>query len=170
MTKPHNPLVRMAGAVSAALVALLALLGCDAQRISELQVGVATEADVRQRFGEPDGIWPEAGGGQTLEYTRQPAGHSNYMITLGADGKLLALQQVLEPAQFARVQPGLDKQAVRRLLGKPAKQTMFSLKQETDWDWNWIEPPNREKIFTVTFGRDGLVLRTASLDKPQNGP
>lgn len=160
----------MVGAAGASLLALLALLGCDAQRIRELQVGVATEADVRERFGEPDGLWPEPGGGQTLEYTRQPAGHSNYMITLGADGKLQALEQVLAPAQFARVQPGMDKQAVRRLLGKAAKQTAYSLKQETDWDWNWIEPPNREMVFTATFGPDGRVLRSASVEKLRDGP
>lgn len=168
MTPPPLSIGRAARALGAGLLALGALWGCDAQRISELQVGVATEADVRQRFGEPDGIWPEPGGGQTLEYTRQPAGHSNYMITLGADGKLQALKQVLEAAQFAQLAPGMDKQAVRRLLGKPAKQTAYHLRQETDWDWNWIEPPNREMVLSATFGSDGRLLRWASSERPRN--
>ncbi len=59
----------------ALLAALLALAGCDPQRISELEEGVATEADVRARFGEPEKVWDAPGGGRTFEYNRQPAGH-----------------------------------------------------------------------------------------------
>ena len=58
---------------------------------------------------------------------------------------------------------------MRRLLGKPAKQMAFVLKQETDWDWNWIDPPSREMVFTVTFGADGRVLRAASVEKLRDG-
>ena len=47
--------------------ALLALVACDNQRISELEEGVATEADVRARFGEPEKIWDAPGGGRTFE-------------------------------------------------------------------------------------------------------
>jgi hypothetical protein len=36
---------------------VLGLVGCDPQRIAELEEGVATEADVRARFGEPEKIW-----------------------------------------------------------------------------------------------------------------
>ena len=35
------------------LGALLALIGCDQQRISKLEEGVATEADVRRECGGP---------------------------------------------------------------------------------------------------------------------
>ncbi|MFO1211460.1 MAG: outer membrane protein assembly factor BamE [Paenacidovorax caeni] len=164
--KPMNRIIRSLGAGA---LALLALVGCDAQRIRELEEDVSTEADVRERFGEPDGIWQESDGGHTLEYNRQPMGHQNYMITIGPGGKMTALRQVLAPHQFAKVQPGMDKEAVRRLLGKPAKQMAFVLKQETDWDWNWIDPPSREMVFTVTFGADGRVLRAASVEKLRDG-
>lgn len=35
----------------------------------------------------------------------------------------------------------MDEEQVRRMLGKPAKVTTYQLKQETDWDWNYIDPP-----------------------------
>ena len=59
---------RMAG-----VLVLLALAGCDPQRIAELEEGVSTEADVRARFGEPEAVWDGAGGERILEYNRQPA-------------------------------------------------------------------------------------------------
>jgi 2-polyprenyl-6-methoxyphenol hydroxylase-like FAD-dependent oxidoreductase len=147
------------------MVSLLSLLlGCDPQRVAKLEEGVATEADVKAQFGEPQVTYNEADGGRTFEYSRQPEGQVAYMITIGADGKMSALRQVLKPAEFAKVTPGLDKAAVRRLLGKPAKTAKFELKpDEEHWDWRWLDG-QVAKFFSVTFDRDGKVVSTAVTD------
>ncbi|MDR7376030.1 hypothetical protein J2X19_000688 [Rhodoferax ferrireducens] len=148
------------------LSAVLALAGCDPQRISELEEGVSTEADVRARFGEPEKIWDAPEGGRTFEYSRQPQGHQNYMITIGTDGKMSALRQVLTPLNFAKVQPGMMMEDVRKLLGKPMKTTPFKLKNEVEYDWRYLEPPNKSMVFTVVFDPDYRVLRTQSVTDP----
>ena len=149
------------------LAAALLLAACDPQAIKELEEGVSTEADVVQRFGQPERVWPEAGGARTYEYNRQPEGLRNYMITIGADGKMSALRQVLKPAEFAKVVAGMDKTEVRRALGKPAKTVRFDLKpDEEHWDWRWLEG-QQPKLFSVTFDRDGKVLKTAMVDDPE---
>ncbi|MFT3812062.1 MAG: outer membrane protein assembly factor BamE [Acidovorax sp.] len=163
-----TPLLRLAAA-ACALLALSALSACDQQRIKELEEDVSTEVDVRDRFGAPDNVWQEADGSHTLEYNRQPMGHQNYMITIGPNGKMTALRQVLAPHNFEKVQPGMDQETIRRMLGMPAKRMTFQLKQETDWDWNWIDPPTREMVFTVTFGPDGRVKRSGSIEKLPEG-
>ena len=158
-------------AVAAAAIGLVALAGCDAQRISELQPGVSTEADVRDRFGAPETVWDEGGGARTLEYNRQPAGQINYMITVGADGRLVAVRQVLTPENFARITPGTDMALVRRSLGKPAKVTPYRLSGETHHDWRFAEPPNIPKVFTVLTKDGSTVLRTQigpDMDAPEN--
>ncbi|WP_404301938.1 outer membrane protein assembly factor BamE [Alicycliphilus denitrificans] len=165
-----SPLTRITSVLAAGALSLLSLAGCDEQRIRELEEDVSTEADVRTRFGEPERVWPEQDGGHTLEYNRQPAGHQNYMITIGPGGKMTALRQVLAPHYFEQVRPGMEQEAVRRMLGKPAKRMTYELKQETDWDWNWIDPPSRAMIFTVTFGADGRVKRSGSVEKLHDGP
>ena len=148
---------------------VLGLSACDPQAIQELKEGVSTEADVVQRFGQPERVWPEADGAKTLEYNRQPEGAQNYMITIGPDGKMSALRQVLAPHNFEKIRPGMDEEQVRRMLGKPAKVTTYQLKQETDWDWNYIDPPTRDMEFTVTFGPDGRVLRSVGREKLHGG-
>ena len=153
-------------ALAAGAMGLL-LAGCDPQRVSELEEGVATEADVRARFGQPEQVWDGAGGAKILEYNRQPAGHQNYMITIGPDGRMSALRQVLNPDNFARVQPGMMMEDVRRMLGKPAKITPFPLKNETAWDWRYLQPPNTAMVFTVWFDSDLRVVRTATAPDPQ---
>lgn len=85
---------------------------------------------MRDRFGVPDQVWDDGGGSRTLEYNRQPAGLRNYMITIGPDGKMSALRQVLTPENFARIIPGMGMDEVRRRLGKPAKVTPLALQNE----------------------------------------
>lgn len=155
------------------LAGLLSLAGCDQQRIIELEEGVATEADVRGKFGEPEKIWEGEGGARIFEYNRQPAGHRNYMITIGTDGKMSALRQVLTPANFAKVQPGMMMEDVRKLLGKPGKVIPYELKRETYYNWRYLaDQNNTSMIFSAVMNADMKVLRTESgLDPedPKNG-
>ncbi|MGV8805433.1 MAG: outer membrane protein assembly factor BamE domain-containing protein [Polaromonas sp.] len=161
----------------------LGLAGCDQQRIKELEEGVATEADVRARFGQPENIWeardmaslPMPGpaaepGARTLEYNRQPAGQVNYMITIGPDGRMSALRQVLTPQNFAQVLPGMSMEQVRKMLGKPMKITPYALKRETHYDWRYLSPPSTPRIFTVVFDPDLRVVRTGSVDEESVNP
>lgn len=154
---------------------MLGLAGCDQQRIKELEEGVATEADVRARFGEPEKIWeardmatlPTPGpaaepGARTLEYNRQPAGNVNYMITVGANGTMTALRQVLSPQTFTQVLPGMSMETVRKMLGKPMKITPYPLKRQLHYDWRYLNPPSTAMIFTVVFDADLRVVNTAS--------
>jgi len=162
---------------------VLGLAGCDPQRIAELEEGVATEADVRARFGEPEKIWDAADmadtplpgaaaapGARTFEYNRQPQGQANYMITLGADGKMSALRQVLTPQNFEKVLPGMRMEQVRKMLGKPMKVTPYALRQETHYDWRYLNPPSTARIFTVVFDADLKVKGTASVDEESMNP
>ncbi len=161
-----NRLWLAAGAMGAGV---LGLLGCDQQRIDALHEGLSTEADVRAQFGEPVTIWPEADGSRTLEYNRQPDGapkrHDHHWHRWHDE----------RPAPSAHAQrfcPGAGGHGPRAgapPAGQPAKRMSFALKQETDRDWRWIDPPAREMVFTVTFGPDGRVLRSGSSEKLPEG-
>jgi hypothetical protein len=165
------------------LSAIAGLFGCDQQRINELEEGVATEADVRARFGVPEKIWeardmaslpvPSAvtePGARTFEYNRQPAGTANYMITIASDGRMSALRQVLNERNFAQVLPGMSMEQVRKMLGKPMKITTYDLKQETHYDWRYLNPPNTPMIFTAVMDPDLRVVRTLSVEEESIHP
>ncbi len=165
----------------------LGLAGCDPQKIKELEEGVATEADVRARFGEPEKVWDandmaklplpassldvlRAPGSRTFEYNRQPGGNSNYMITIGPDGKMSSLRQVLNPQNFARILPGASMEQIRKMLGKPMKITPYALQQTIHYDWRYLNPPSTNRIFTVVFDNDLRVVSTGSVDEEVNNP
>jgi hypothetical protein len=150
------------------LAVALALTACDPQKIRELEEGLSSEADVRARFGEPEKVWDAPLGARILEYNRQPEGARNYMITIGADGKMSALRQVLTPQNFARVVPGMMMEDVRRMLGKPMRMTNYALKQQTHYEWRFLDGPNQSdsKIFSVVFDTHWRVVETSTAGDP----
>lgn len=137
------------------------LSACDERRIDKLEEGLATEMDVMRQFGAPIDIHTEPDGARTFEYTRQPEGTTNYFITIGTDGKMSALRQVLHPQYFERVRAGMTQAEVRRLLGQPARTQRYAAQPGEDWEWRWQDGPNAVRLFSVSFGPDGRVLHSA---------
>ena len=151
--------------VAAWTAAALTLTACD--RADKLEEGVSTEVEVRKHFGDPVTVTVNPDGTRTLDYPRQPEGWTNYVIQIGPDGKMSSLRQLLNPDNFARVKPGLGREDVRRLLGRPANMARYDLKKEEVWDWRFKEGGQISKIFSVTFDAAGLVVGSAVADDPR---
>lgn len=156
------------GWLLAALLSLgsLPLAGCDPQNADKLVEDVSTEADVRRLFGQPTTVTVAADGTRTLEYPRQPEGYANYVMVIGADGKLKSLRQLLNPDNFAKVRPGMDRDEVVGLLGPYAQQRRFELKKETLVEWRFRDG-QEPKLFGVTFDDAGKVVSTATMLDPR---
>jgi outer membrane protein assembly factor BamE (lipoprotein component of BamABCDE complex) len=149
------------------IAGLMLLAGCDPQRVEKLEEGVATEAQVRQQFGEPANIVVQPDGSRAFEYPRQPEGWTNYLITIGPDGKMSALRQLLNEDNFARVQTGLSGMQVRQMLGRPALQQHFDLKNEDVLSWRFKQHGQESKLFSATFV-SGKLTSTAIADDPRD--
>jgi outer membrane protein assembly factor BamE (lipoprotein component of BamABCDE complex) len=155
------------GALALLAVLALSITACDPQRVAQLEEGVSTEVEVRKQFGDPVTITTQADGSRILDYPRQPEGWTNYVITIGPDGKMSSLRQLLNADNLARVQPGLGMAEVRALLGRPARVKRYVLKNEEVWDWRFRQHGQESKLFNVTFGADGRVIGTAIGDDPR---
>jgi hypothetical protein len=149
-----------AAAMTAALGSLLGMAGCEPQRADLLAEDVSTEDDVRKVFGEPRTVTVGADGSRTLEYPKQPEGYANYVMVIGANGKLASLRQLLNPDNFAKVVPGMTRDEVRQLLGRHAREQRYDLKKETVVEWRFREGQDA-KIFGVTFDETGKVKASA---------
>jgi len=83
------------------------------------------------------------------------------MITLGPDQVVRQLDQVLTEANYAKARPGMTRDQIRRLLGRPARVETFANLGEEVWEWR-IEgmPHNEETYFNVFFDTgSGLVSK-----------
>ena len=152
-----------------AAFAAVFLPACDGFNIDQLKPGITTAAEVRERMGAPGMEWKNDDGGVTWEYSRQPNGSVCYMLSIGADGILRGVDQVLREDNLARVVPGLDHDQVRRLLGKPRSTINFSLKNEQVWDWKIGTTPSRADVyFNVHFDPAGRVVSTSRSEQTLN--
>lgn len=149
-----------AGLFSGLIAALLP--ACDGVNLEALKPGISTAFEVRDRMGVPSMEWKDADGTVTWEYPRTPEGMVNYMIVIGPDNVLREVRQVLTEENFGKVRPGMSKDEIRRLLGKPAHELHFSLKKEDVWDWKTKSEPSMDWFFNVHFDESGLVVKTSS--------
>jgi hypothetical protein len=144
----------------AALAALL-VAGCDLQ-MRDLKPGVSTAADVTKAMGKHTFEWKEPDGSVTWEFPRGPAGVVTYMVVLGKDGVLREIRQVLDDATFAKLQPGMTPDEVRKLIGRPAQTMKFANLQEDVWSWKYETGPNELWNFHVHFNLgDGKLKKTS---------
>ena len=142
---------------------LALLTGCDQQKIAELTPGQASRAEVEAKWGQPEAVWDGPNGEQILEYNRQPEGKRNWQVVLGADGKLLRTEQVLNARNFATIDPGMPMEDVRRQLGKPARQIPYTLKNEVHWEYRYLGDNGvDEMLFTVVFEPQSMAVKSAS--------
>lgn len=145
------------------LAALLVLLaGCAAYSGSGLQPGVATEAEVRQTMGVPAMQWELAGGGRQLAYPRGPAGFATFMVYVDAAGRLERIVNVLDMANFARIQSGMSQAEVLQVLGpsQPEWTAYFKARDELVWEWRYCDSWHEAARFDVLF--DGTTKKVRS--------
>lgn len=146
--------------ITAAISAACAVLpGCDIGLQQDIRPGITTADEVRARMGPPGFEFRNDDGSVTWEYTRQPAGVHCYMVTLGPDRIVSRFEQVLNEANYAKARAGMERDAIRRLLGQPARIERFDNLREEVWEWR-IEgtPHNEVTYFNVHFDTGtGLV-------------
>ena len=147
--RPLRP-IAFAACACAALLA-----GCAGYSPAGVVVG-QTEGEVVRAMGAPTGRYALPAGATRLEYARGPYGRVTYMVDLDAAGRVAGWQQVLTEANFLRVQPGLSRDELLLLLGRPGE--VFGVPWQRAVVWNWRYPTNDCLWFQATLTlADGRV-------------
>lgn len=133
------------------LLGMLGLHGCDYLALQDLKPGVSTGYEVRDKLGQPSYEWRNTDGSLTWEFARTPQGKANYMVTVGPDNIMREIVQVVTEENFAKVQNGMSRDDIRRLLGKPASVMPMRLKRQEAWEWPYVNPHNADMRFDVFF-------------------
>ena len=140
------------------MTVLFMLAGCGAP--GGLRPGISSAGEVRAAMGPPAREWRDGDGSLQWAYPQGPMGMKTFMARFGPDGRLLALENVLDTEHFARIQPGVSDQAfVSRLLGPPFKVTDFDRRNEQAWDWRYRDVWTARARFTVIFDRATGVVK-----------
>lgn len=150
------------------LVCALQLAACVSPGPGDLSAG-ASVSDVITRMGKPSSELPLADGGRQLEYLRGPCGHYTFMVNVGRDGKVRAIDQVLRDEYFAKILPGMTEPAVLALIGHPLQTLTFEQINDVVGTYRYAEAASTEAWFKVHYDLNGKVTRTERRTRLQNG-
>ena len=134
--------------------------------------GESSERELEALMGKPAETQPLAGGETLYWYPRLPWGHVSYAARIGADGRLVALEQRLTEGNISKVVRGQTTgKEVHDLLG-PAWQPQHYPNLERDiWTYPMRVPGHAlPKWFLVQLSSDGIVRETYLIDDPQFVP
>ena len=123
-------------------------------------------------MGQPAMRWQNPDGSAQLAYPRGPMGFQTYMAYIGPDGKLRQIENVMDQKNFARIEAGMTKDEVLRILGPSFTgwTAYFKVRDELAWEWRYCDAWNEAARFDVLFDNGKATVRsTMSLTESQMG-
>ena len=117
---------------------------------------------VQAKLGAPETVRKNADGSEVWEYPRGPFGVETYMVTLGPDRAVREVRQVLSEEYISKLQAGMSREEVRRLVGSPRYVGFSDRTDEEIWSWRYRDWKVRTMDLYVQFDRPTGRLKTVS--------
>jgi outer membrane protein assembly factor BamE (lipoprotein component of BamABCDE complex) len=121
--------------------------------------GGSTGAQVEAVMGTPDERLARPDGTTVLYYSRNPTGRHAYAVTLGPDGVMRGIDQLLTTANINKLASGTTtSKQVRELLGPPYPYTVTRppFMQREVWEYRWLDAGDK-RVLWVHFSGDGIL-------------
>jgi hypothetical protein len=151
------------GAAPLALLALLA--GCAGYDGRGLVPGQSTLAEVDGLMG-PAADKRVRGAETHYYYPRLPAGGQTYVARIGADGRLLGIEQRLTEANIKTLERDTTRaDEVSALFGPPWRKDRFANLEREVWTYPVHASPIPKHLY-VQFSADGVLREVYYLDDP----
>lgn len=142
------------------VIGLVLLLGACAHP-DGLRIGMSRD-ELDARFGKPDAIRHEPTG-EVRIYSSAPLGERASAAHLDAQGRVVAVEPLLNTEHFAAIQVGTwTKEDVLTHFGRPAE--VSRTRNYEVWSYRYREAETWYSLFHVMYDSSGVVRQT------QNGP
>ena len=147
--------------------ATLGLAGCASMQPP--QPG-SSLVELQQRWGSPTARYNMADGVVRHEYATGPYGRTTWMIDVDRGGAVVQARQVLNEAEFLRVQSDttLTREGLLRWLGRPGERRHGGWQGGEVWSWRY--PTNDCLWFQSSIAPDGRVTGSAYGIDPRCDP
>ncbi|MBK5105146.1 MAG: hypothetical protein JJE42_12935 [Burkholderiales bacterium] len=125
-------------------------------------------------MGKPAERVEKPGGGSVLYYPRGPYGRETYAVSIGADGKVQAVEQRLTDANIGKLVLGTTTaREVRELFGPPAVTTRLPRLQRDVWEYP-MDTVTNPYVLYVQLSSDDIVREAFKIkdyaEEPPSGP
>lgn len=142
---------------------MLGLAGCAG--VPQWEQPGASRAAVLARLGPPTAVHLLAQG-ERLQYSQQPAGTQVHNLDFDGAGRLVRVEQALQPAVFGQIVlnrwTGAD---VEQLLGKPGLIERVARFDGVVWTYRFEEPGGVRRRLHVHLDPGGVVRQILTIDE-----
>jgi len=145
----------------AVLLLFPALFAAGCANFAAIEPGASAQ-QIETLAGAPANVWKNADGSEVWEYPRGPFGVETYMVTLGPDRAVREVRQVLSEETISKLQAGMSREEVRRLVGSPRYVGFSNRTDEEIWSWRYRAWKVRTMDLYVQFDRPTGRLKTVS--------
>jgi hypothetical protein len=136
-----------------------ALLASGCASFNSLSPGMSAQR-VEGAVGAPSNVWKSPDGSEVWEYPLGPLGVETYMVSFGPDRSVRGVRQVLTDENINKLQPGMSRDDVNRMLGRPAGKGFSDRTNEEIWYWRYMAWQVRKMELYVQFDRPTGTLKT----------
>ena len=117
-------------------LALLAIALFAAACAGPASLAGKSESDLRASLGAPAAEYLNADGSRTLAYPQGSFGTQTYMAEVAPGGAVRGVRQALGEDTFQRINPGMTRDEVLRLIGPP-QETMTPRQRELSFEYRF---------------------------------
>jgi hypothetical protein len=139
------------------------LSACASYSGSGLTPGASTEEEVVATMGEPALVREAPDGGKVLWYPRLPFGRQSFAATIDRSGRLVSIEQRLDPQFISRLRPNQSTaDDVLDLLGPPNRVDVYPRMPREVWEYQLRTPPDNMNLY-VQMTPDRVVREVYQL-------
>jgi hypothetical protein len=147
--------------------AAIVLAGCASYSGRGLAPGRSSAAEVEAVMGPAADKRPGANAETVLWFPRMPYGDGTYAARVGADGRLIAIEQRLTEENIARLERGkTTADQVLDVVGPPYRVDQFPRMEREIWTYKLQVFPFPKALF-VQFSPDRVVREVYYMDDPE---
>jgi hypothetical protein len=138
----------------AILAALLLAAGCSGPAAF---VGRG-EGELRGALGPPAGEYANADGSRTLAYPQGYYSGQTFLADVDRSGTVRGVRQALVEENFQRIEAGMTRDEVLRLIGPPVDSMAYPNRREISWEYRFMDTWGYRALFYVNLDERGVVV------------
>ena len=130
-----------------------------------------SETDLRGQLGAPAGDYANSDGTRTLAYPQGRLSTETYMVDVAPGGGVRSVRQALTDDTIQRINAGMTRDQILRMIGPPREVMTFPRKTETSWEYYFTDTWGYRSHLYVNFDPAGIVVSklTRRVDTGRDG-
>ena len=116
------------------------------------------EGELRGALGPPAGEYAHADVSRTLAYPQGYYSGQTFLADVDRSGTVRGVRQALVEENFQRIEAGMTRDELLRLIGPPVDSMAYPNRREISWEYRFMDTWGYRALFFVNLDERGVVV------------